>query len=502
MSRGPLGATRDGRAQTPRPDRRSWTLGIVGLAWFLVLVDDTAAAIALPSVGRDLDLGLAGLEWVVNIYTLAFAVLTLAGGAATDRYGARPVFLTGLTVFTAASLAAGLSANGGMLIGMRAAQGAGAALMGPAALAMLLASFTGRRRALALGVWAGVGATALASGPLVGAVLTRNLGWQSIFWVNVPLGVVMLLVARFAAPAAAAPSAARQDRLDVAGLLTSALGLSALVFGLTQASTWGWTSPALWAILGVAAASLAMFLVVERRALAPLLDLTLLRRANVLAANILALLNLAVMCSLFFFLSLYLQLVAGASPLRAGVVLLPLTVLGALVAPLAGWLVPHTGARPLIAAGMAATAAGLALLTRIDPGWTTWQVLPGLLLAGAGIGLASTPITTAAMGDVPDRQAGIAAAAHNAFRMIGLSLGVAVMGAVVAARWPGDLAQADTDPAAFTAGISAGFAVNAAIALAAAALAIATIRTRPTTRQPAAPTVGVDNPARPAAPPA
>lgn len=314
-------------------------------------------------------------------------------------------------------------------------------------------------------------------------MLTRNLGWPSIFWVNVPLGAVMLLVARIAVPAGPAPAPSpRWARLDVAGLLCSAVGLSALIFGLTQASSYGWTSPTLWAILGVAAAALTGFVVVERRAPSPLLDLTLFRRPNVLAANVLALLNLAVMCSLFFFLSLYLQLVTGVSPVTAGVSLLPLTVLGALVAPLAGWLVPRTGARVLIAAGMALTAAGLGLLARIDAGWTAWQVLPGLLPAGVGIGLASTPITTAATDHIPDRQAGIAAAAHNAFRMVGLSLGVAVMGAIVAAQWPGDLAGPGADPAAFTAGISAGFGANAALALVAAALAVAAIRTRTRTR--------------------
>jgi MFS family permease len=348
-----------------------------------------------------------------------------------------------------------------------------------------------------------VGATALASGPLVGAALTRTLGWPSIFWINVPLGAAMLLLSRFAAPATAVPpSGAQRDRLDLAGLLTSAVGLSALIFGLTQAGTWGWSSPTLWAILGVAATCLAGFIVVEHRAASPLLDLNLFRRPNVLAANVLALLNLAVMCSLFFFLSLYLQLITGVSPVAAGVTLLPLTALSALGAPLAGWLVPRTGARPLIAAGMAATAAGLALLARIDSAWTGWHVLPGLVLAGAGIGLASTPITTAAVGHIPDRQAGIAAAAHNAFRMIGLSLGVAVMGAIVAANWPGDLAQADTDPVAFTTGISAGFAVNAGIALAAALLAVATIRTRTTSGPPAPPVAGSDDDAQTAARPA
>lgn len=478
MSGHPLAGddARGGPAGTGRP---SWMLGIVGVAWFLVLVDDTAIAVALPSVGRDLGLGLTGLEWVINVYTLTFAVLTLAAGAGTDRYGPRPVFLAGLTVFTASSLVAAVAANGTVLIVMRAVQGGGAALIGPAALAMLLAAYTGRRRAFALGVWAGVGATALAGGPLVGAALTRAFGWPAIFWINVPLGAAMLVAARLAAtPLPALPA---RQRVDVAGLVCSAVGLSALVFGLTQASAYGWTAPRLWVILAVAVAALAGFVAVERRTAAPLLDLNLFRLPNVLAANVLALLNLAVMCSLFFFLSLYLQLVAGASAIRAGLILLPLTLLGAVAAPLAGWLTARTGPRPLIAAGMATTVAGLAVLTRIQPDWTTWQALPGLLLAGAGIGLASTPITTAATDPVPDRQAGIAAATHTTFRTIGLSLGVAVMGAIVAAQWPGDLAEADTDPAGFTAGIRVGFAVNAALALAAAAFAVATIRTRTAT---------------------
>jgi EmrB/QacA subfamily drug resistance transporter len=454
-------------------------LGIVTIAWFLVLADDTATAVALPSIGRDLGLGLAGLEWVVNVYTLAFAVLTLAAGAASDRYGPRPVFLTGLAVFTASSLVAAAATSGAALITMRAVQGAGAALIGPAALAMLLAAYTARKRAFALGVWSGVGAAALASGPLVGALLTRAFGWPAIFWINVPLGVAMLLAARVTARHTAPPgsSAARaRQRMDIAGLACSAVGLSALVFGLTQASAYGWTSLRLWLVLTVAVVALTLFVVVEHRATAPILDLTLFRQPNVLAANVLALLNLAVMCSLFFFLSLYLQLVSDASPIRAGVTLLPLTLLGAVIAPLAGWAAARTGPRPLIAAGMATTAAGLAALAGIDPGWTTWQMLPGLLLAGTGIGLASTAITTAATDTAGDRQAGMAAAAHTTFRTVGLSLGVAVMGAIVAAQWPGDLAQAGADLDGFTTGISAGFTVNAALALAAAVLAIAAIR--------------------------
>lgn len=202
------------------------------------------------------------------------------------------------------------------------------------------------------------------------------------------------------------------------------------------------------------------------------------RVPNFLGGNVVGLLNLAVMCSLFFFLALYLQVAAGASPVTAGIALLPLTLLGGVLAPLAGWLVPRVGARLLIVSGMTLTAGGLVLLAGIDPAWGPWQLLPGLLLAGTGIGLVSTPITTAAMDEVPEERAGMAGAAHNAFRMVGLSLGVAIMGAIVATQWPGGLAQANGDPSGFTTGISIGFLVNAGLAVAAAGLAFATIRTR------------------------
>ncbi|WP_006243368.1 MFS transporter [Mycolicibacterium tusciae] len=457
-------------------DRRWWVLAAVAVASFLVLLDDTAVAIALPSIGRQLGLGLTGLEWVINIYTVSFAVLTLAGGLLTDRFGARPVFLVGVAAFTIVSVLAGFSSTGAMLLGMRAAQGSAAALIAPSALTLLITSFPGARRAVALGVWSGVGATALAVGPLLGALLTDAFGWRSIFFLNLPLGVAMLILARAALPRPAPAQRPLRAPVDVVGLITSAIALFALVLALTQASSSGWTSPRLWAMLAIAAASAAIFVVAERRSAAPLVDLSLFRIPNVAAANVLALLNLAVMCSVFFFLSLYLQLVIGFSPTRAGLVLLPMTVLIAVLAPLAGWLVSHVGARVLIGAGMVLAAAGLVLLAGVDPGWGMRQLLPGLLIEGIGLGLATTPITTAAIQQVPDERSGIASATLNVFRMVGLSLGVAVMGAVVAAHWPGDLAQSAVDATAFTTGIAMGFWVNAVLAVVAAVLAILAIR--------------------------
>jgi len=474
-----------GPAEAPGRRRRLWVLGVVALAPFLVVFEDHAMAIALPSLGRDLGLGLVGLEWVVNVYTVTAAVLTLGGGMLADRFGARPVFLAGLVLFTLASLVAGLSGSGAMLIGMRAVQGAGAALMGPAALAILVTSFSGSLRGIALGVWSGVAASATASGPLLGALLTENVGWRSIFFLNVPLGVAMLIVAGITLPVSR-PSC-RRARADVAGVVASALGLAALIFGLTQARSYGWTSARLWAVLSVAAAAFAIFVVVERRAPSPLLDRSLFRMPNFLTADVLGLLTVAVMCSLLLFLSLYLQLAVGSSAVQAGIALLPLTVLVAVVAPLAGWLVGRAGARLLSGAGLTLVAVGLVLLGRIDSGWGPAKILPGLLLAGLGIGLSTTPITTAAMQQVPAERSGIASATLNAFGMVGMSLGIVVMSDVVAARLPVDLVGSVADPAAFAAGIGTGFMVNAALALVAAGLAVAAIRIPVTGQLPTVP---------------
>ncbi len=344
-------------------------------------------------------------------------------------------------------------------------------------------------------VWAGAAASATASGPLLGALLTENLGWRSIFFVNVPLGVVMLIIAGVTLPVSRRSS--RRARVDVAGAVAWALGLSALVFGLTQATSYGWASVRLWGVLGVAAAAFAIFVVVERRAPAPLLDRSLFHMPNFLAADVLGLLNVAIMCSLLFFLSLYLQLGVGFSAVRVGVALLPFTLLIAVVAPLAGWFVSRAGARLLSGSGLALVAVGLVLLGRINPGWGPGEMLPGLLLGGLGVGLAATPITTAAMEHVPAARAGVASATLNAFGMVGMSLGIVVMGAIVAARLPVDLAGSGADPAAFAAGIGSGLSVNAALALVAAGLAVAAIRTSVTRRLPTAPvpaTVGADAP--------
>jgi EmrB/QacA subfamily drug resistance transporter len=444
------------------------------MASFLVLLDDSAVALALSTLGQDLGLGLAGLEWVVNLYTLTLAVFTLWGGMLADRLGPRRVLCGGLVAFSVISFAVGLSADGAALLVLRGAQGAGAAFIGPAALAVVTTSVPAARRGLAVGVWAGVSASALAGGPMIGALLTQTLGWRSIFLVNLPLGGLLLLAVLLALP----PSPRRPGggRLDVAGLLASGTALSALVLGLTQANSYGWTSVRLWAVMAVTVGAFAAFIGIERRAPAPLIDLSLFRLPNFLAGNLIGLLNLAIMCSLFFFLALYLQRGLLLSPVSAGAALLPFTALIAVVAPLAGRLTDRTGARAPIAAGMGLVAVGLFLLSRIGAGSGVSDIVPGLVITGLGLGLASTPITTAALASVPRRSAGIAAAAVSVSRLVGLALGVAAMGAIVSVGWPGGVVRTAADRAAFSDALGTGFAVNAVLALLAAAAALVAIR--------------------------
>lgn len=460
---------------TQGPRRRAWlAVAIASAASFLVLLDDSAVALALSRMGQELGLGLVGLEWVVNIYSLAFAVMALWGGMLADRLGTRRVLCAGLAAFAGVSLAAGLVSSGGLLIVLRAAQGVSAAFIGPAALAVVTTSFPPGRRGAALGVWAGVSASAVAAGPLIGALLTQGFGWRSIFLVNVPLAVLLLLTAMLVLPADA-PTRSR-GRLDIAGLLSSATALSFLVLGLTQATSLGWTSLALWAVFGIAAVASMAFIAVEHRAENPLLDLALFRLPNFAAGNLLGLLNLAIMCSLFFFLALYLQRGMLLTPLSAGLALLPFTALIAIVAPLAGRLADRTGARTPIVIGLWLVAAGLLLLSRIGAESTVRDIVPALFIAGLGLGLASSPTTTAAMSSVPTRSTGIGGATVTVSRLLGLALGVAVMGTIVSVGWPGGSVITVAERATFARALGVGFAVNAGLALLGGAAAAVFIR--------------------------
>ena len=451
--------------------RRAWlVLAGLTLVSFLLLLDDTAVAVVLPKIERDLGLGLSGLEWVVNAYTITLAVLMLLAGKLADIHGRRRMFLGGLVVFAFGSLISGFAATGAMLIAARVIQGAGAAFVVPTSLAIIYDTFPEGRRGAALGIWSGVSATALGLGPLLGAGINQALGWKAIFLLNVPFAAVAFVVAWFVLAESRERGAAR--RVDILGVLTSGGGLLALLFALTEANRIGWSSPGLMLLLAAAGLGFLLFVWLERRRPNPLLDLSVFRSRSFTGANVVILLATSVMCSLFFFLALYMQTVLGYSVLGAGIGLLPLTVMVVLVAPLAGRLSDRVGPGLIVPAGMGLLAAGLLLLSRVGLHSSVLGIAPALALAGVGIGLTTAPTTAAALEVGAGAASGVAAGVLNTFRATGLSLGIALMGAISAAFGSATLGR----PQAFVDGLSTALKVNAGIALLAAAIAAATMR--------------------------
>jgi EmrB/QacA subfamily drug resistance transporter len=462
------------RARILAPENRKWlTLGCVAFALFMVMLDNTVVNVALPSIQRDLGIGLSELQWTVNAYALTFAVLMLTGGKLADFLGRRRVFIAGLAVFTASSLACGLATSGEMLIAARTVQGIGAALMMPATLSIISATFPVQERGLAIGIWAGVSAMALAIGPLVGGLLTEHIHWGWIFFINVPIGVLAILAARLLIRESRDTSA--DQRLDLPGLLTSGVALFALTFALIEANNHGWTSPTIVSLFAVAGIGLVAFVLLELRQRVPMVDLSLFRSGTFAGANIVVLLVFLAMFGVFFFVSLYVQGILGYSPVQAGAIFLPMTVLIMFVAPVAGKLSDRLGSRWLIVAGMGFLAAHLLLLSNLDVDSTFWDLLPALILGGFGMGLTMTPATVAAIGSVPVAKAGIGSGILNTFRQVGGALGIAVMGAIVAS-------QIDVVPGApafreqFMDGFSMALRVAAGIALVGALVAAVLIR--------------------------
>ena len=458
--------------------RGRWaTLAALTLVTFLLLLDDTAVGVAMPAIQRELGLDLGAQAWVINAYTLTLAALTLPAGRLADRYGRRRVFLTGLAVFVAASLAAGLALSGAMLISARAVQGVGAALIAPASLAIIAATFPGKLRGAAIGLWAGVSASALGLGPLFGAIVSDNLGWAWIFWLNVPLGVGAWLLVRAVVGESRAPDAART--LDVAGAGLSAAALLTLLLALSRGNDVGWAAPGTVALFAGAAACLVLFVWHETRAREPLLDPSWFRDRSFAGANVQILLSTSVMCSLFFFLALYVQTVLGHTALEAGLSLLPLTVTIVAVGPLAGRLAGRIGARLPVTLGMLLLGGALLGLSGLAVDSSLLGLTPWLTLAGTGIGLVTAPVTIAALGSDESAGYGATAAVFNTFRTTGLALGVAIMGAILASFGPAAAFARDFDRqhhTAFVEGFSAAVTVNAVIAFAAAALAACTLQ--------------------------
>ncbi|MER3408865.1 MAG: MFS transporter, partial [Thermoleophilia bacterium] len=419
--------------------RKWWTLLALTFSLFMVMLDNTVVNVALPSIQRDLAIGISELEWVVNAYALTFAVFMLTGGKLADFLGRRRVFMAGLAVFTGASLVCGLAGSAALLIAFRAVQGMGSALMMPATLSIISATFPPRQRGAALGTWAGVSAMALALGPLVGGLLTEHIHWSWIFFINVPIGVLALAGSLVVVPESRDTSS--EQRLDIPGLLSSGLGLLALTFALIEANRYGWTSTPILALFALSALSLALFLALERHQRLPMLDLGLFRNGTFAGANAVAFMVSLAMFGVFFFLSLYMQNILRYSAVEAGATFLPMTLLIILVAPVAGRLCDRHGSRWLMAGGMALVGVSLLVFAQLDQRSGFWSILPGLILGGVGMALTMSPTTAAALSAVPVDKAGVGAGALNTARQVGGALGIAVMGAVFASYvhvGPGD----------------------------------------------------------------
>jgi EmrB/QacA subfamily drug resistance transporter len=451
------------------PRRKWWTLGAVAFGLFMIMLDNTVVNVALPSIQEDLGLGLSELEWVVTGYALAFAALMLIGGKLGDAYGRRRLFVIGIVVFTAASLWCGLAGSGNELITARVVQGAGAALMSPATLSIITATFPPRQRGTAIGIWAGVSALALAIGPLVGGLLTEHLSWHWIFFVNVPVGIAGIGASYLLIDESMDET---HDSLDLPGLATSAVGLFALTYALIEANAYGWGSPRIVGAFVVAAVALAAFVLIERWRRSPMLDLSLFGNRTYVGANVAVLLVALAMFGVFFFVSLYMQNVLGFSPVRAGAAFLPMTILIIIVAPLGGRIADRVGSRWLMTAGMVLLSIHLLLFSRLDASASyARDILPSLALGGIGIALVMTPSSAAAMKAVSVDKAGVGSAVLNAFRQVGGAVGIALMGAIVAHR-AGDRQSID----GFLDGLHAALLVAALIALGGAVVAATLVR--------------------------
>jgi EmrB/QacA subfamily drug resistance transporter len=456
--------------------RKWWTLGAVTFGLFMIMLDNTIVNVALPSIQRDLNISVSELEWVVTGYALTFAVLMLTGGKLADYYGRRLIFIVGLAVFTGASLACGLAPTAGFLIAARIVQGAGAALMNPATLSIIVATFPPRQRGMAIGIWAGVSAMALAIGPLMGGVIAEHLHWSWIFFINVPVGIAGIVVARLVIRESKDTS--REQSLDLPGLAVSAVGLFSLTYALIEANTYGWTSPRILAMFAIAAVSLVGFVLLETHQRLPMIDLSLFRNSTFAGANAVMLLVALAMFGVFFFVSLFIQNVLGWTATQAGASFLPMTVLIVVVAPLAGKLSDRVGSRWLIGVGMTLVSGSLLLYATLNADSTFWDLLPAMLIGGVGMSMTMTPTTATAMRAVPTDYAGVGSAVLNSMRQVGGSMGIAVMGAIVGAY----VSAPRGTPAAqdqFVTGIHHALVVAAGIAFSAAVLGVATIRHQP-----------------------
>jgi EmrB/QacA subfamily drug resistance transporter len=424
------------RASRRTGERRTalWAVVITSLGLFMATLDNLVVTTALPVIRVHLHAGLSGLEWTVNAYTLTFAVLLLTGAALGDRFGRRRMFLVGLFVFTAASAAAAMSPSVGWLIAARAVQGSGGALIMPLSLTLLSAGVPPERRAQALGMWGAIGGMAVAAGPLLGGAVTTGWSWQYIFWLNVPIGLVLMVLTRLRLDESRGPS----QRLDLRGVVLASIGLFGVVLGLVRGNAHGWTSEGVLASFAAGVLGLAAFVYFESRSDHPMLPLRLFRSRSFWVVNAVAMLMSFGMFGSIFFLAQFLQFVQHYSPFAAGLRVLPWTAMPMVVAPVASALAGRFGGRPVLTAGLALQATGLGWLALVTTSTVPYsQLWMAFVVSGVGMALFFVPLANVLLGSVRPQEEGVASGTNSAFREIGGVLGIAALGAVFSSRGGG-----------------------------------------------------------------
>jgi EmrB/QacA subfamily drug resistance transporter len=445
---------------------KAWTLVLASLGVFMTALDTLVVTTALPVLRADLGATLSDLEWTVNAYNLAFACLLLTGAALGDRFGRRRMFAIGIAAFTVASAAAALSPSVGALIAARTVQGAGAAIVTPLTLTLISEAFPVQRRGAAIGLWGGITGLAVAAGPVVGGAIAGGLSWQWIFWLNVPVGLIVIPFARKRLSESFGP----RPQLDLIGLALAGAGALGITWGIVRANTVGWASPEIAASVLGGLLLIAAFLAWERRASSPMIPLALFRNRGFASANAVSFFMYGALLGVLFLMAQFLQTALGHPPLQAGIRLLPWTATPVLIAPLAGALADRHGNRPFMALGLALQAIGLGWVALIaEPGMGYGQLAIALTVAGVGLSMCFPTVANAVMGSVPLSEAGVASGANSMVRELGGVLGIAVLASVFARQGVYESPQAFID--GFTQALWVGVGLSAVGAAAAAMLA-------------------------------
>jgi EmrB/QacA subfamily drug resistance transporter len=419
-------------------ERKWWTLVLISTATFMLLLDITVVNVALPDIQRELGASLSSLQWVVDAYSLTLAAFLLTAGSLGDRLGRRRVFTLGFVIFTVSSFLCGIAGDPTLLNIARGLQGVGGAGMFATSLALIGQEFHGKDRATAFGVWGATIGGAVAIGPLVGGVITEHLGWEWIFFVNIPIGAVAIFFTERKIANVVSPDA---EPIDLPGVVSFSLALFLLIFGLIRGNPEGWGSPLILACLGGAAALLAIFVAIEHRSDHPMLDLSLFRKPAFNGVSAVAFGLSAGMFAMFLYLTIYMQGVLDFSPLEAGLRFLPLTFLSFIASPIAGSLSHRVPIRILLGVGLTLVGIGLLLMHGVsaDSGWTT--LLAGFLIAGVGIGTTNPGIGQAAIAVVPVEKSGMGSGINTTFRQVGIATGVAALGAIFQSRVDSNLSE-------------------------------------------------------------